>query len=117
MADIKTIDEILRKRGQEKLSQEIKNLFAPIIDSGIVGREDSSALWAGLYDSKGEMEHPNPWRGYHGEITCKAALNAIKKAIYDRDVTKYEQAEVDTFLKKLDGVSEEIESLRNEVLG
>ena len=112
MTDTQTIDEILRAKGRNKLNEELVSLFRPLHE-----RIRLLPIYAGLFGPKGEEESESTDRGCHGELEGDKVLDMLQKTIFETLKTKYEQTEVAAFLTKLDGISKEVENLRNEVLG
>lgn len=114
--DTKTVDEILRKRGCDKLQAELDAAFAPVFNLLRFGND----TFCGIYDAEGEINKENDKktisdREYHGEIPCHTALIKIKEAIFIRKRDDYERASIDEFIQRLDGLSNEFEELKNQI--
>jgi hypothetical protein len=113
MADTKTIDEILRAKGRAKLEAELDGMLVNIrlFISDCPGWT-SSGLFKKRHKTQDETKPLEV-----EEVNALDALGFIIKNILNSEAKRYEQAEVNAFLTKLDGVSQEVENLRNEVLG
>lgn len=104
-----TLDEVLRKRGKEKLRAELEAMFKPTFDAACqvdtIRVLDSHGQW--MYAGKmGETIPEN-----RTALTAYGALKFAFDALFKYRLEKAEQAEVDAFLRNVDNLRDSVDEL------